>query len=53
MAVSLLHEARVIANGDAPVFELTPMTIDRAQFHHHLIRVKVQDHVDAVLHDQR
>jgi len=53
MAVSLLHQPWVVADGDAPVLELASMTVDRAQFHHHLIRVEIKHDVYMVFDDQR
>src|ERR1700730_4578144 len=53
VSVSLLHESRMVANGDAPVFQLASMTVDRSQLHHHLVGVEVESDVEPFLHDQR
>src|SRR5450759_3219708 len=53
VSVTLLHEPGTVANGDAPVFQLAPMAVDRAQLHHHFVGVEVERDVDVVFHDQR
>src|ERR1700682_3004687 len=53
VTLALLHESVVVADGDAPVFELASVAVDRPQLHHHLVRVEVDHYVSLVFHDQR
>src|SRR6267143_3303988 len=52
VAVSLLHQARVLANRDPPFFELAAVTVNGPQFHHDLVGVELDKGVDPVRYDQ-
>src|SRR6267142_5763302 len=52
VTISLLHQAGVFADRHPPFFELAAMTVDGPQFHHHLVRVEVDEDVDLVRDDQ-
>src|SRR5437879_4774260 len=42
VAVTALHQLRMFAKGYAPVLELAPVAVDRAQLHHHLVRFEIE-----------